>query len=60
MASLIIEIERFLRKHDMAETRFGREATRDPRFVADLRGGRALRPATEAKVRGFMEGYGSE
>jgi len=59
MAALIIEIERFLRKHDMAETRFGREVVRDPRLVSDVRNGRALRPATEAKVRGFMEGYGT-
>lgn len=58
MAALIVEIERFLRKHDMAETRFGREAVRDPRLVWDVRNGRSLRPATEAKVRGFMEGYG--
>lgn len=54
---LLRRIEIFLRETDMAWTRFGRLATHDPRFVADLRNGRSPRPDTEARVDGFIAGY---
>jgi len=54
---LIRQIEKFLRENNMPWTRFGRLATRDPRFVQDLRNGRTPRPETEARVRDFMHGY---
>lgn len=52
---LLREVEKFLRQTDIAPTRFGREALRDPRFVYDLRNGRDPRPSTVAKVLAFLE-----
>ncbi len=52
---LLYDIERFLRQSQIAPTRFGREATGDPRFVFDLRRGREPRPCTEARVRAYLE-----
>lgn len=54
---LIHSIEAFLKKHDMAATKFGRDAAGDPRFVLDLRMGRSPRPRTEARIRGWMAEY---
>lgn len=54
---LIRKIEVFLRYTRMPPTRFGRLATRDPRFVLDLRNGRLPRPETEARVEHFMNIY---
>lgn len=51
---LITKIERFLRETGMAATLFGRKATGDPRFVADLRNGREPRSHTTARVEQFM------
>ncbi|NNC60390.1 MAG: hypothetical protein HKO05_10415 [Erythrobacter sp.] len=54
---LIRRIEKFLREHDMAATKFGRLAAHDPRFVLDLRNGRIPRSGTEQRVYGFMTQY---
>lgn len=54
---LIRRIERFLRDTGMPWTKFGRLAAQDPRFVEDLRNGRIPRPATEARIRQFMDSY---
>lgn len=51
---LIRKIERFLRETGMPPSVFGREAMRDPRFVADLRRGREPGGKTEARVEHFM------
>ena len=51
---LIRKIETFLRRTRMPPTRFGRLAAHDPRFVSDLRNGRAPRPCTERRVEHFM------
>jgi 2,4-dienoyl-CoA reductase-like NADH-dependent reductase (Old Yellow Enzyme family) len=48
-------IERFLRRHGMSATRFGREAMGDPRFVFDLRNGRELRDSTAARVAAWLD-----
>ena len=53
---LIRSIERFLRQHEMAATKFGRLAAHDPRFVLDLRMGREPRDRTEQRIQGFMAG----
>lgn len=55
---MLSEINVFLLRHDMAETKFGRLAVGDPRLIGDLRNGRDLRPNTKSRVRAFMEGYG--
>ena len=52
--SLLIEIDRFLRKTDMPVTKFGRLAVKDPRLVGDLRRGRQPLPHTVARVRAFI------
>ena len=56
---LIRKIEKFLSETGMAWTKFGRLATRDPRFVEDLRNGRTPRPETEARVEKFITTYGA-
>ncbi len=52
---LLRRIERFLRTGGMSPTRFGREAVRDPKFVADLRAGRLPRAATVRRVIAYLE-----
>lgn len=54
---LIRKIEVFLRHTKMPPTKFGRLATRDPRFVLDLRNGREPRPEMEERVEHFMNKY---
>ncbi|MEO6388516.1 MAG: hypothetical protein ABIT16_08635 [Croceibacterium sp.] len=54
---LIRKIEVFLRKTGMPATKFGRLAARDPRFVLDLRMGRAPRERMETRVEHFMNSY---
>ena len=54
---LIRKIEVFLRRTGMPATKFGRLATRDPRFVLDLRRGREPRPSMEERVEHFMNIY---
>jgi len=52
---LLREIEKFLRRSEIAPTRFGREAVGDPRFVFDLRNGRDPRPGTVQRVLAYLE-----
>ena len=52
--SLLIEIDRFLRKTAMPVTKFGRLSVHDPRLVRDLRNGRQPGPNTVARVRAFI------
>jgi hypothetical protein len=52
---LLGEVEKFLRRSDVAPTRFGREALGDPRFVFDLRNARDPRPETVARIRAYLE-----
>ena len=52
-----LQIERFLRKHNMAATKFGRLAASDPRLVLDMRNGREIRPAMVARLELFMDGH---
>lgn len=50
-------IERFLRETQMAPTRFGRDAVRDPRLVFDMRNGREPGPRMTKRVEHFMNKY---
>lgn len=54
MTNLLFEVERCLRRRNIAASRFGREFAGDPRFVFDLRRGRELRPRTAARVLAFI------
>ncbi len=51
------KIERFLAKHGMAPSAFGRAALDDPTLVQDLFMGRELKIKTRAKVEEFMKSY---
>lgn len=51
---LLRDVERFLKTHQMAATKFGRLAAHDPRFVLDLRMGRIPRAETEARTLQWM------
>lgn len=53
---LLRQIERFLRQTDMPWTKFGRLAAQDPRFVADLRNGRAP-PGGARRARAAVHGH---
>jgi hypothetical protein len=48
--SLLPIVERHLRAHALAPSRFGRLVAGDPRFVFDLRRGREPRATTRARV----------
>ena len=51
---LLGEIERHLQRAAISETRFGREAVGDPRFVADLRNGREPRTRTIERIATYL------
>ena len=53
-APILLEIERWLRQHSMAASRFGRLAASDPRLVSDLRKGRDPSSRTVARIQAFM------
>ena len=52
--AILGKVERYLRKHGIPATKFGRMAVRDPRLVGDLRNGRELRAKTLARVEAFL------
>jgi hypothetical protein len=52
---LMRRIQLFLRRADMAPTRFGREAVGDTRLVSDMRNGRELRESTAARVHAWLD-----
>jgi len=52
------QITTFLRKHGIAETRFGRDVANDPRLIGDMRNyGRVPRAAMWQRMRDYMEKY---
>jgi hypothetical protein len=55
MMSLLLVVERHLRRSELAPSRFGRDVAGDPRFVFDLRRGREPRAATKARVLAFIK-----
>jgi hypothetical protein len=57
-SQLIKEIRVFLAKHKMRESRFGRDAVRDSKFVYELFAGeRSPQLRTVERVRSFMKTY---
>ncbi|HUD90549.1 hypothetical protein [Sphingobium sp.] len=54
---LLVTIEKFLRRHAMPPTKFGRECARDPRLVFDLRNGREPGPRVQRRIEHFMNSY---
>jgi hypothetical protein len=57
---LILEIEKFIADHGMAESTFGRKVVSDWRLLSDLRKGRELRSRTVARIREFMNSHGAQ
>jgi len=57
MDDLLPEIERFCARHQLRESRFGRDAVNDTSFIPGLREGREPRRSTVARVRDFMATY---
>ncbi|MBC7521825.1 MAG: hypothetical protein H7268_12125 [Sandarakinorhabdus sp.] len=53
--SLLLVVERHLRRSEQAPSRFGRDVAGDPRFVFDLRRGREPRAATTQRVLAFIK-----
>lgn len=56
-APILLEIERWIRQHNMTASRFGRLAAADPRLVSDLRAGRDPSSRTVARIRAFMAAH---
>ena len=54
---LLRTIEKFLRDHQIAPTRFGRDAVRDPRLVFYLRMGRDPGDRVKRRIEHFMNEY---
>lgn len=52
--NLLSSVERHLRCHAVAPSRFGRDVAGDPRFVFDLRRGREPRARTTKRVLAFI------
>lgn len=57
--TLLQRIEAHIRRHQVTATRIGREALRDPNFVADLRRGREPGAKTVARVLTYLGGDGA-
>lgn len=52
--SLMVEVDRFLRRTGMPRTKLGRLACNDPRLVDDMRRGRQLGPYNVTRLRDTM------
>lgn len=52
---LVDQIDAFLLRHDMAETRFGRETVNNPAFLRGLRAGSPPKLDTLIKLQSYME-----
>lgn len=52
--SLLIEIDRYLRRTGTPPTTFGRRAVNDPRLVGDMRRGRMPGPSVAARVEALI------
>lgn len=48
-------VEKFLREHNIAPTKFGRMVAGDPRLVLDMRMGREVRAPMQSKIIAFIE-----
>ena len=48
------EVEGFIRRHALSDTRFGILATNDEHLIPNMRGGRRFHRATRRRIRKFM------
>lgn len=56
-AELVERYETFCKRHDMAETRFGRDATGEPQLLQSIRSGRSPSLKLLQRVASFMAAY---
>lgn len=54
---LIAKIEAFLERHDMAPTRFGREAAKEASLLSTLKSGRSVSLARANRIVAYMDCY---
>jgi hypothetical protein len=52
--SLLVEIDRYLRRTGIPPTTFGRRAVNDPRLVGDMRRGRLPGAGVRARVEALL------
>jgi hypothetical protein len=52
--TMLVLIDRYLRRTNMPPTRFGRLAVNDPRLVGDLKRGRHPGPRMVARIEAFI------
>ncbi|WP_201752604.1 hypothetical protein [Sphingomonas changnyeongensis] len=52
---ILRRIEKYLRDHTMAPTRFGRTVANDPRLVFDMRRGREPTARMTARIEAFLD-----
>lgn len=57
--TLLPRINCFLKASGMSPTRFGREAVRDPRLLADLKRGREPGPRIVKRIDRFLKERGA-
>ena len=57
---LLDRVEAHIKRLRMPPSRFGREAVGDPKFVFDLRRGRAVRPKTARRVIDYLDAGGPD
>ncbi|UYY60129.1 hypothetical protein [Sphingomonas sp. S2-65] len=58
---ILASIDRFLERHgNMAPTRFGREATREPQLIESMRNGRIPNLGTLHRVKAYMDAKDAE
>lgn len=55
MTKLIGRIDRLIKKTGIMPSVLSRRMMRDPAFIRQLRQGRCLRPATEARVEAWLD-----
>lgn len=51
------QVERFIKEKGVPPAQLGRWAARDPRLIFDMRNGRQIGAALEARLRDFMASY---
>lgn len=54
---LIEAMEAFCERHDMAPTRFGREAAREAQLIQSLKSGRSISLSRANRIVAFMNEY---
>lgn len=54
---LIEAMEAFCERHDMAPTRFGREAAREAQLIQSLKSGRSISLSRANRIVAFMNAY---